>query len=209
MPWTVAHQAPLPMGFSGQEYWNVLPFPSPRDLPNPGLQPESPALQADSLPLSHLGNPLWIQGLSNKFQRNPCLSVVSLFSLKMRTFPEKSFWISSPQILQNIHTENKLKEKWSNNRKEDETGGSRKGEQNLYRTEWGTQKIKNAHTLRKKLYCRVYLLSKHGLDSHGTCTQHSAPCKPRDLKASSVDEKNIIPDVSNQEKLVLECMPKC
>ena len=42
--WTVAHQAPLSMGFPRQEYWNVLPFPSPGDLPDPGIKPESPAL---------------------------------------------------------------------------------------------------------------------------------------------------------------------
>ena len=47
--WTVAQQAPLFMGFSRQEYWSGLPFP-PRDLPNPGTEPGSPALQADSLP---------------------------------------------------------------------------------------------------------------------------------------------------------------
>ena len=48
-PWTIAHQAPLSMGFSKQEYWSVLPFPSPEDLPNPRTEPRSPALQADSL----------------------------------------------------------------------------------------------------------------------------------------------------------------
>ena len=48
--WTVAHQAPLSMGFSRQEYWSGLPYPSPGDLPNPGIEPGSPALQADSLP---------------------------------------------------------------------------------------------------------------------------------------------------------------
>ena len=48
-PWTVAHQAPLSMGFSRQEYWSGLPFPSPGDLPNPGIEPRSPALQADTL----------------------------------------------------------------------------------------------------------------------------------------------------------------
>ena len=50
-PWTIACQAPLSMGFSRQEYWNGLPFPSPGDLPNPGMEPESPELQADSLPI--------------------------------------------------------------------------------------------------------------------------------------------------------------
>ena len=57
-PWTVAHQASLSMGFSRQEYWSGLPFPSPGDLPNPEIKPMSPELQADSLPLSHLGTPV-------------------------------------------------------------------------------------------------------------------------------------------------------
>ena len=48
-PWTVAHQAPLSMEFSRQEYWSGLPFLPPGDLPNPGIKPGSPALQADSL----------------------------------------------------------------------------------------------------------------------------------------------------------------
>ena len=49
-PWTVAYQASLSMGFSRQGYWSGLPFPSPGDLPNPGIEPRSPALQADALP---------------------------------------------------------------------------------------------------------------------------------------------------------------
>ena len=55
-PWAVAHQAPLSMEFSSQEYWSELPFPSPGDPPNPGIKPSSlvaRALQADSLLLSH------------------------------------------------------------------------------------------------------------------------------------------------------------
>ena len=48
-PWTVTRQALLSMGFSRQEYWSGLPFPSPGDLPNPGMEPGSPALQADAL----------------------------------------------------------------------------------------------------------------------------------------------------------------
>ena len=51
-PWTVACQGPLSMGFSRQEFWNGLPFSSPGDLPYRGMEPKSPALQADSLPLS-------------------------------------------------------------------------------------------------------------------------------------------------------------
>ena len=42
-PWTVAYQAPPSMGFSRQEYWSGLPFPSPGDLPDPGIEPRSPA----------------------------------------------------------------------------------------------------------------------------------------------------------------------
>ena len=55
-PKTVARQAPLSMGFSRREYWSGLPFPSPGDLPDSGIKPWSPALQADSLPSSHLGS---------------------------------------------------------------------------------------------------------------------------------------------------------
>ena len=55
-PWTVARQAPLSMGFSRQEYWSGLPFPSPGDLPNPGIEPRSPTLQADSVPSEPPGN---------------------------------------------------------------------------------------------------------------------------------------------------------
>ena len=55
IPWTVASLAPLSMDFSRQEYWNGLPFSSPGDIPNPGIEPGSPALRADSLPTEPLG----------------------------------------------------------------------------------------------------------------------------------------------------------
>ena len=60
-PWTVARQVPLPMGFPKQEYWSGLPFPPPRDLSDPGIEPASPmspAMQVDTLLLSHQRNPL-------------------------------------------------------------------------------------------------------------------------------------------------------
>jgi len=57
-PWTVAHQAPLSMGFSRQEYWSGLPFLSLGDLPNPGIEPGSLALQEDSLLKELRGKPL-------------------------------------------------------------------------------------------------------------------------------------------------------
>ena len=56
-PWTIARQAPLSMAFSRQEYWSGLPFPPPWDLPDLGISPMSPALQADSLPSEPPGNP--------------------------------------------------------------------------------------------------------------------------------------------------------
>ena len=56
-PWTVAQQALPSMEFSRQEYWSGLPFPSPGDLPDPGIEPGSPALGADALPSEPPGNP--------------------------------------------------------------------------------------------------------------------------------------------------------
>ena len=74
-PWTIAHRAPPSMEFSRQEYWSGLPFPSPGGLPDPGIEPRSPSLQANTLPseppgkyphgltalcafpLTHIGNP--------------------------------------------------------------------------------------------------------------------------------------------------------
>ena len=55
-PWTIVCQAPLAMRFSREEYWSGLPFPSSGDLPNPGIEIMSSALQADSLPLNHQGS---------------------------------------------------------------------------------------------------------------------------------------------------------
>ena len=57
-PWTVAYQAPPTMGFSRQEYWNGLPFPSPGDLPDSGIKPGSLALQADALTSEPPGKPI-------------------------------------------------------------------------------------------------------------------------------------------------------
>ena len=61
-PWTVAHQAPLPIEFSRHQYWSRLPFPSPGDLLDPGIKPGSPVLQVDSLP-TELGEKTYSQGL--------------------------------------------------------------------------------------------------------------------------------------------------
>ena len=60
-PWTVAYQAPPSMGFSRQEYWSGLPFPSPGDLPDPGIEPVSSALEGDALTSEPPGKPLLIE----------------------------------------------------------------------------------------------------------------------------------------------------
>ena len=73
-PRTVAHQAPLSMGFSRQEDWSGLPSPSPEDLPHPGVEPRSPALQADSLLSEPPGKPLFtlrmVKYLSNNLKQS-------------------------------------------------------------------------------------------------------------------------------------------
>ena len=54
-PWIAAHQAPLSREFSKKEYWSGLPFPSPADLPDPGIEPRSPTLQADASKIDKIG----------------------------------------------------------------------------------------------------------------------------------------------------------
>ena len=61
-PWTAAHQAPPSMGFSRQEYWSGLPFPSPGDLPDPGIEPRSPTLQSEALNSEPPGKPIYYKG---------------------------------------------------------------------------------------------------------------------------------------------------
>ena len=103
-PWTVAHQAPLSMGFSRQEYWSGLPCPPPGYLHNPGIKPVSPvssALKADSLLLSHLGNLnqpfIYIYPLSLEPPRHKPLSHPSKSSrsteLSSLCYTAASFWL--------------------------------------------------------------------------------------------------------------------
>ena len=72
-PWAVARQAPLSMGLSRQEHWSGQPFPSAGDLPDPGMEPRSPAWQAHSLPLAPpLGKPFALIGYYKMLSRIPC-----------------------------------------------------------------------------------------------------------------------------------------
>ena len=74
IPWTVAHQAPLSMGFSRQVYWSGLPFPAPMDLPDPGIEPVSPV------------SPVMTGGFfTTETPRKPFF-LVSLFLLKLTSF---------------------------------------------------------------------------------------------------------------------------
>ena len=83
--WTVAYQAPLSMGFPRQEYWSRLSFPSPGDLPYPGIEPASPAWQVDSLLLSHLrSSEVWETVKENVFQHKFLLINVKLTKKKNR-----------------------------------------------------------------------------------------------------------------------------
>ena len=82
-PWTVAYQALLSMGFSSQEYWSGLPFPSPGDLPNPGIEPVSPALQTDALPSEPPGKPDFQDMVTNTFSTRvlrPTPEVTEIFA---------------------------------------------------------------------------------------------------------------------------------
>ena len=84
-PWIVAYQAPLSMGFSRQEHWRGLPFPSPRDLPDPGIEPGSPALQTDTLPSEPPGKPLLACEMSATVQYFEHFLALLFFGIGMKT----------------------------------------------------------------------------------------------------------------------------
>ena len=84
-PWTVALQAPLSMGFPRQKYGSELPFPSPGDLPDPGIKPRAPTLQVDSLPAEPPGKP-------TSLQHGPQFAPDSRICLQWRR-PGFDFWV--------------------------------------------------------------------------------------------------------------------
>ena len=120
-PWTVAHQAPLSMGFSRQEYWSRLPCPSPGDLPHPGIKPTSLVSlpwQADSLPLRHLGSalPLEVQSLNHwTIKEVPCFP---FFIIIPTTHPSYYYYyyythIHTQQQQQQQHLTRLAHQRWS------------------------------------------------------------------------------------------------
>ena len=82
-PWTVARQAPLSVGFPRHEYWSGLPCPSPGDLPDPGIEPGSPALKANSL-LSEPPQKQWRQIMDKKIQKTPKTRPLLLMSWEQK-----------------------------------------------------------------------------------------------------------------------------
>ena len=98
-PWTVACQAPLPMGFPGQEYWNGLPFPSPGDLPNLGMELESLAIYSPAL-LSHQQSPTYIVGRT----ANGVATLENSLALPQKVNYGVTIWISNltPRCLPKI-----------------------------------------------------------------------------------------------------------
>ena len=81
-PWTITYQAPWSTGFSRQEYWSGLPFPSPGDLPNPGIEPGSPTRQAVSLSSEPPGKPRREQNIP------PALPVSAHWQVKIALLPQ-------------------------------------------------------------------------------------------------------------------------
>ena len=104
-PWTAACQAPLSMGFSGQEHWSGLPFPPPGDLPDPGIEPESPA---DSLSSEPPGKPLsgwWLSlSLASDWLKPIWTNMMYLFfihttNIYSASIPEGHAVLSCPVVL--------------------------------------------------------------------------------------------------------------
>ena len=120
--WTVAHHTPLSMEFSRQEYWSGLPFPSPGDLPDPGVELRSPALQADSLPLSHLESPPLSYSEVAQSCPTPCdpiacslpgSSTHEIFQARILEWVAISFSRGSSQPRDRTHTAGRLFTVWA------------------------------------------------------------------------------------------------
>ena len=101
-PWTAVHQVPLSMRFSRQGYWSGLPFSSPGDLPNPGIEPGSPVLQANSLPTELQGKPV------HKSRRRKSRNNKSPESTKQKTSLPQEKFIMANNNNNKAHTHTKI-----------------------------------------------------------------------------------------------------
>ena len=104
IPWPVAHQAPLSMAFSRQDYWSGFPFPSPEDLPDPGIKPVSYALAGEFFTMSHLGRPTimcsyilkhWLFLSYNKVDSNHYILKVSIHLSQAVSFLNVNVFLNS------------------------------------------------------------------------------------------------------------------
>ena len=86
-PWTVAYQAPQSMEFSRREYWSGLPFPSPGDLLDPGIEPRSSALQADAVPSEPPGKPQFIHAAAAAKSLQSCPTLCDPIDASPPGFP--------------------------------------------------------------------------------------------------------------------------
>ena len=92
--WTVARQAPLFLGFSRQEYWSGLPFPSPGDLSDPGIEPGSPALQAYSLLIELQEKPkITLKSQNSKFEEMRNSKLCDFIRVQSVVFLHFNIWI--------------------------------------------------------------------------------------------------------------------
>ena len=100
IPGTVAHHTPMSIGFSRQEYWSGLPFPSPGGLPDPGVEPVSPALAVDSLPLNHLRNICdYLSSVApSRRSISPRLNCLKLFKVTKLDVSTMQLWMEASQV---------------------------------------------------------------------------------------------------------------
>ena len=105
-PWTVACQSPLSLGFPRQEYWSGLPFSTSGDLSDPGINPVSPVLQADSLPLSHLGSPVNLLAFKHTHTHTSPINLLAFKHTHTHTSPINLL------AFKHIHTHSCAQGKW-------------------------------------------------------------------------------------------------
>ena len=116
-PWTVAQQTALSMGVSRKEYWNGLPFPPPGDLPDPGIEPTSPALQVDSFTTEPPGKPFYPVAAAAAKSLQSCRLLATPWTAAHQApssmgFSRQEYWsgVPLPSLLEGLNLKKKKKE---------------------------------------------------------------------------------------------------